>query len=117
MKTPDNNNVIELGKTPASQALEFRENSKRRMRTFFTHEENGRFAKEYEATERICLVAAEELVDAEYSQILGSIPQNEGFMTARSIAISNQFQKLMMSRLDDYKSGKGVIPPSLDQQP
>ena len=116
METPNNDNVLELDKISATPVLQFRDDSKRRMRALFMNEENGNFAKEHEATEKSCLASAEELVDTDYVRILGNIPQDEGFMTARSIAVSNQFQKLMMSRMDDYKRGKGVVLPSLDQQ-
>lgn len=106
---------LEAVTTPLSKAEVSLEQAQGRMKILFLSESEGAFAKEHERAESHCLKMAQQLVDEEYMQILGSIPTDGSFGAARQIAIALRFQNLMLGMMGDFKQGKGRLPPSMDK--
>jgi hypothetical protein len=107
---------IEQIDSQLARAKAYLESSKRRMRVLFAGVDEGKFAKEYDATLALMETFAVESVDGHYRKVLGeNMPDSDDFKVARMIAIADCLREKMAQALQNYQDGKGIVPPSEDR--
>ena len=108
---------IETIDTSLVKAQEYLKGKKDSMRALFEGVEDGKFAKEYDLTLEDAQTAAFESVDQHDYRISGeNMPDSDDIRAERVIAIADFIQKYLTNALEDYQSGKAVVPSSESRQ-